>query len=261
MKLEKVHLSEVAELEPLVKETLHDAEEGLQVLDNQIQIGDQGRPDIIATDFNQALTIIELKSITAEVGALSQIIRYYEWFVNNLPLFARPFPQISLQEQIRLIIIAPSFSDDIIRISKYLDTNIDLIKYTSVKNEKTGEIGILYENIEISPEQGPGVLFRSIEDIVKYFSSVDMNDEFTKVIEDLKESGIEVRPYKGGKHYWIECRHNEEDIGYFQPRQRYFNCQTYDEDKEDYIWPPIRLKSYEEWVQKCKPEFLAQIVE
>jgi len=84
-------------------------------------------------------------------------------------------------------------------------------------------------------EEGPGVSFRSIEDIKKYFSDEALLEEFRKVTSELRKLDIEISPYRGGKNFWIECKYNKEDIGYFQPRRRYFNCQIYDEENEKYI--------------------------
>jgi len=261
MKIERANLKEVSELEPLVKETISEIEDGLEVLDNQISIGESGRPDILAIDSNQALTIIELKSIPAGVNAVVQIIGYYEWFVSNLALFTKPFPNINSDQGIRLIIIAPHFSQETIQLAKYLDLDISLVQYTAIKNIETKDIGIIYEDIDVSPEEGPGVSFRSIEDIEKYFSDETLLEEFKKVISELKELGIEISPYKGGKNFWIECKYKNEDIGYFQPRRRYFNCQIYDEENEKYIWPPIQLKTYDEWAKQCKGYFVECVEE
>ncbi len=255
MKIEKVSLKEVSELEPLVKSTLNEIEDGLEVLDNQISIGESGRPDIMAVDGNKALTIIELKSVTAGVNAIAQIIGYYEWFVSNLALFTKPFPNINSDKAIRLIVIAPQFFSDTINLSKYLNLDISLVQYTAVRNIENDEVGILYEDIDISPEEGPGVSFRSIEDIEKYFLTEGLLSEFRRVISELSDRGITISPYKGGKNYWIECKYGDDDIGYFQPRKRYFNCQIYDDENEKYIWPAIQLRTYDEWVKKCKDYF------
>jgi hypothetical protein len=259
MKINKVSLKETTELEPLVKSSITDIEEGLVVLDNQITIGASGRPDILAIDHNSALSIIELKSVPATESAVSQILRYYEWFVKNLALFARPFPNINTDEAIRLFIVAPEFKDEVKTLSKYLNLNITLTQYTAIKNIDNNDLGIIFEDIALSPEEGPGVALRSIDDIVKYFTNDDIRIEFNKVLDDLRDSNVSINPYNAGKHHWIECKYQEDDIGYFQPRQRYFNCQIYDETEEKYIWPPIKLFSYDEWVDKCKESFMCWV--
>ena len=256
MRVEKVALSELSELEPLVKSTIQEIEEGMEVLDNQISIGDSGRPDVLAIDGNKALTILELKSKTADVEAIAQIIGYYEWFISNIALFAKPFPKINTDEAIRLIIIAPRFSHELLRISKYLNLDISLVKYTSIKNLENQDIGIIYENIDVSPEEGPGVSFRSVEDIARYFSDENLAKEFQRIRSDLESLGIEIVPYQGGKNYWLECRYNSEDIAFFQPRKRYLNCQIYDEQNEKYIWPPIRVTTYDEWEKQFREYFM-----
>lgn len=121
MKLEKKHLSEVSELEPLVIETIDQVEEGLKIIDSQLSVGEAGRPDILAVDDEGTFTIIELKSVTATLDTLSQGIRYYEFFLPNIESLARTYKQIKPKNEIRLIFIAPDFNDNIIRVAKYVD--------------------------------------------------------------------------------------------------------------------------------------------
>ncbi len=65
MKLVKVRLDEVGELEPQVLASLGSLEEGLQPLSNQLGIGGAGRPDILAVDADGTLVVIEIKADTA----------------------------------------------------------------------------------------------------------------------------------------------------------------------------------------------------
>ena len=254
MQIEKAKLKEVSELEPLVKKTINGIEDGLEFLDNQISIGDSGRPDILAIDRNKALTIIELKSDSADMSAIVQIIGYYEWFVANIALFSRSFDNINLDQSIRLMIVAPDFLQETVRLTKYLDLEISLVRYAAIKNIETNDIGIIYEDVDISPEKGPEVLFRSIEDIEKYFSNEVLLEEFKKVTSELERLGIEITPYQGGRNHWLECKYKNEYIGYLQSRRKYFNCQKYNKDER---WPSIRLETYDEWEKQCKEYFLA----
>lgn len=258
MDLIKIHLSEVSELEPLVISSLEKIEEGLKPLEHQLSIGTSGRPDILAVDINVngALVLLELKSNTADTSAIGQNIRFYEWFAQNLALVARPFPTVKPDEGIRLFIIAPNFDEDAIRVAKYLDLDISLVKYIGLKNKRTEEVGLVFEKLELEPVEGPGAELRSMEDIVSYFVDKSLLDDFRKVLEDLNKAGIECRPYKGGKNYWIECIFEGNDVAYLQPRQRYFNCQVYDDNAEKYIWPPRRMESYDQWVKECRDEIV-----
>ncbi len=144
-------------------------------------------------------------------------MRYYEWCVKNLALIARPFPKVNTDEDIRLFIVAPEFTEEFLTVMKYLNSNLSLFQYTAIKNIETGDLGILYEEITVVPEKGPGVAFRSLDDIIKYFAKDVVRAEFEKVLNDLRTSGITILPFNEGKYYWIECKYKEDDIGYFQP--------------------------------------------
>lgn len=256
MDLIKIQLSEVSELEPLVISSLEKIEEGLKPLEHQLSIGTSGRPDILAVDINGALIVLELKSTSVDTSVIGQCIRYYEWFAQNLALVARPFPTVKPDKRIRLFVIAPDFDEDVIRIAKYLDLDISLVKYIGIKNKKTAEVGLVFERLDLEPVEGSGVELRSMEDIISYFVDKSLKDEFQEVLKDLTRERIEYRPYKGGKNYWIECIFEEEDVAYLQPRQRYFNCQIYNENAEKYIWPPRRMESYKQWVKECRDEIV-----
>ena len=251
MDLIKIHLSEVTQLEPLLMANLEKIEAGMKPLEHQLNIGTTGRPDVMAVDKNGTLVLLELKSVTADTSAINQCIKYYEWFVQNLALIARPFPAVRPNEGIRLFVVAPDFEEDAVRIASYINLDISLVKYIGLQDKETKKIGITFEKLDLESIEGPEVGFRSIEDIILYFADESLEGEFRKVLEELENKGIKHRPYKGGKHYWIECSFDDEEIMYLQPRQKYFNCQIYDKKKDD--WPrPIRCDSYDEWIKEFK---------
>lgn len=247
MDIERVKLHEVKELEPLVLSTLEQIEEGLKPLDNQISIGEQGRPDILAVDSDGSLSILELKSVPAGTPALEQVVRYYDWFSENISLISRPFPDINPLNSIRIFIVATDFNDEIVRLSKYLDLDITLIRVIPVKEKKKKDIGIIYESIELERRDENISEFRSIEDIISYITDEQTKKEFIEVTKSLSEKGIDLSPWKGGKKLWIECKVKGEDIGYLQTRRKFFRCQYYNQEKEEYIWPPVKCYTFDEW--------------
>jgi len=149
MDLNKTQVNEVQEMEPMVLNDLSKIEDGLIALDNQISLGESGRPDILAVDADGSLVVIELKSVPAGTDALEQSLPFYEWFSENIPLLARPFPQINPQNYVRVLLIAPEFNDGLIRVAKYLDIEIVLILSIPLKDKETGNIGIYYEYIDL----------------------------------------------------------------------------------------------------------------
>ena len=259
MKLERVNLHEVRELEPLVLATLSEVETGLVALDNQLSAGDSGRPDVLASDSEGALVILELKSVQATDAALSQVLRYYEWFNRNSGMVSRVFPNVNPQCNIRLFIVAPDFSDDLLRLSKYIDLEISLIRCTPLRDSVSQELGIVYELIDNERRDDGPSAFRSLEDIVNNISDLGVKSEFQKVLEELKSKGVDLVPYKGGKYLWIECRYNGEDIGYLQTRKKFFRSQHYNSESEEYIWPPVKCFSFSEW-KKYSQQFFISVI-
>ena len=254
MKLTRKHLAEVSKLEPLVIETLDQLEKGLKPLDNQISIGDAGRPDILAVDQNGTFTILELKSVTADNDAISQGICYYEWFLPNIGLVARTFPKVKPKNGIRLIYIAPDFNDETRNLVKYLDLDVTLVKYIGLENNKTKDIGIVYEILELEPVQMSDT-FSSVDDIIDYITEPGTKSEFQKILDDLKKHDIKIQPWKGGRSNWIECVFDNEIIAYFQTRRKFVNCQTWEEQTEDYS-DSKRISTYKQWTKECKDDII-----
>lgn len=260
MKLKVVDLSEVHELEPAVMASIPQIEEGLRLLDHQLPLGDQGRPDIVAVDTDGSLVILELKCVTAGLSAVDQVSRYYEWSAQNVPLIARVFPEVKPDERIRLIVIAPAFDESAVRLARYLDLNLSLIKYIAVMND-ADEVGLVFDEVDLNPVEEDASQFRSVDDIIGYIAEDSVREDFKKVLSDVVGLGVEIVPYKGGKRLWLECRLEGEDAAYFQTRKKCFRCQYFDNEKEDYIRPPIKCADYSTCEKDIKQLFVSSIKE
>ncbi len=255
MPLTRVRFHEVSELEPRVLESLGSIEEGLTALDNQLGIGEPGRPDILAVDSFGTLVIIELKSDIAGVPALDQAVRYFEWASINLALLAKPFPRIRHDRQPRILIIAPEFDEGIRRLVRYLEIEASLIAATCVRDSSANYTGVLFESLEIPRGLARPPLLRSVGDIVSYITDETVRKEFTRVLDTMREAGSLIEPYAGGKDLWLCGTFGGEVVAAVQTRHKWFNWELYDDDGND-ILPPLKLDSYDEWAQKAQPDFL-----
>ncbi len=139
-----------------------------------------------------------------------------------------------------------------------MDLNLTLIKYVAVKNE-AGEVGLVFEEIDLHPVEEDTSQFRSVEDIISYIADESVREDFKKVLSDMEGLGIEIVPYKGGKRLWLECRLDGEDAAYFQTRKKWFRCQYYDNQKEKYVSPPIKCADYKTWDKNIKQLFVTSI--
>lgn len=255
MRLAHVRLNEVAEFEPRVIGSLEQIEEGLPLLDHQLRFGASGRPDILAVDSTGSLVVMELKADEAGIASLDQGIRYLEWASDNLGLLARPFPAVKPNRTPRLFLVAPGFSESLLRLVKYVELDIVLIRAICVKDTESGKVGILLEAVEqTSGIEAPPPL-RSLDDIADYILDATVRTDFQRVINEIRGLGVDVQPWKGGRDQWIECSFGNQGPVYLQARQRFFNYQSYTEDGEA-VHKSIRLYSYEQWEKEAKEDFL-----
>jgi predicted RecB family endonuclease len=252
MRLKSIRLNEVTELEPLVIRQIDEIEDGLQVLQNQLGVGESGRPDIIAVDADGGLVLIELKAGIASVDALLQALRYRDWLTDNKTLLARVYPQVRPDRPVRLFVGAPDFDDEIHRLARYLSIEVTFVSLVAVKNLDNGEIGLVIETEEVERAAEPEIMLYSVQDILDYLEEPVAKASLRKVLEDLRILGSEMRPYRAGKYRWLEFMHDGEPIAYIGTLKKGFKSQHFDAAIDD--WPkPLVVESYEHWCKVSKP--------
>src|SRR5208283_6072198 len=129
-KVKCVSLTEREELEPSLIADPDLIEPGLKVITHQLMT-DSGPLDILAVDFDSALVVIELKT-TPDDGHLDQGLRYYDWCRQNVSWISLVYSdkfEIGPGLPVRLMLVAPSFTDLVKRIAKYIDCELDLVEY------------------------------------------------------------------------------------------------------------------------------------
>ena len=253
MPLTRVRLHELSELEPRVIAALGSIEKGLTPLTNQLGVGASGRPDILAVDSSGTLALLELKSDIAGVAALDQAVRYHEWASQNLALLAKPFPSIRHDQHPRIFIVAPEFDDGVRRIVRYLDIDVTLVVATCVCDVESKYTGVLFDVLDIDKAPQSSPLLRSEEDIISYITDSAVREEFKRVLNAMREAGLQVQPYSGGKDFWLAGMLGVLDVACVQARRTYFNWEFYDDDGQG---KPVKLRSHEEWTQKAQPDFM-----
>jgi hypothetical protein len=146
--IKQISITKEAELEDLIiKKYLKNVEDGLKLLRNQIRT-DSGPLDVLCVDEEGVLTIIELK-IVEEDEALVQSLRYLDWVDKNRDRIKDWSISKNLtiddSKQPRIMLIAPSFSETIKRVIKYVDVNITLFEYICV--EIGTEKGLIFRRV------------------------------------------------------------------------------------------------------------------
>jgi len=218
IKVKAISVREKEELEPLLMANPDIIEDGLKIISHQ-QPTDSGPLDILAVDEEGTLVVIELTSEASD-GHLDQGLRYYNWCRQNISWISSAFGKkytINADSTPRLILVAPSFTDTIKRIAKYVDAELELVEYHAFQNEK-GERGLICNRIDYGSAPEPPEI-PSLEKKMAYFTSEKASTLFKSAIDQLVKRNIEVKPIRG---LWSSLWYQGKRFGYMAPRQAFF---------------------------------------
>lgn len=222
-------------------------EDGMRILGRQIWT-DSGSLDILAVDSDGILTVIELKS-EIDDGQLDQSLRYYDWVRNNIQWIAASFKgyNIDVTEEPRIVLIAPSFSENLKRIAKYVNASLDLMEFTAIELPD-GCKTIVCKSVPIGrPPEPPTIPTR--EGHLKRIEDERLRELCRKCLEQLEGMGVEVRPIQD---YWFSLRFKNKTFMYLGCRKKFFVCQI---QRSDGSWTPtIKITSQESWERMLKDD-------
>jgi len=184
----------------------------MQILARQFPT-DSGPLDILASDTDKVLSIIELKKSPDETH-LDQGLRYYDWARTNLEAIARHFTgKVDVNQIPKLILIAPSFFPIVVRIAKYLNIPLDLKEYTCIQMGDS-ERAVICRSIQFGEPPGP-LTIPTDEVNLGNIENEKVKILCRKVLDEFRAVGIEVRPrqnswfsgwYKGKRFFYLGCK-------------------------------------------------------
>jgi len=150
--IKQVKISE-KELEDMLKDNLHLIEEGLKFIDNQIVAG-RGPLDILAVDNGGSLVVMELKVVESD-DMLVQALDYYDWTLEHIDSVKRMYPRFNVdyEQSPRLILVAPSFSQTLLRRAVYLTMSPELFTFKCL--EVDGDRGLVFDPLSLPPPPLP----------------------------------------------------------------------------------------------------------
>jgi hypothetical protein len=196
-KIKEVTLKEREELEPLLVNNPDYIEQGLKILAQQFPT-DSGPLDILAVDSEGSLCVIELKD-NVEDEQLDQGIRYYDWVKSNIAWLSKTFKIVEPEQEPRLILVAPGFSDTLKRVARYttLNTNevLSLKEYHGIQFEN-GDKAVICADVEIG-EAPKSPEIPTVEKKIDYIQSENVRKLLLTILQELKDKNIEVRPIGG----------------------------------------------------------------
>jgi hypothetical protein len=224
-KYRQVELAE-SQLEDLIRTGAELIEDGLKYIDHQ-KIIDKGRMDVLMVDSGKSIVVAELK-INEDDNMLFQGLDYYDYVSTNIDAFARIYKasEIDPTKSIRLMLIAPSFSQFLINRCKWIDANISLFMFKCIKFEESEEVVPVFSEITIPTPPEPIEEKYAIEDRLAYITS----PEARMILEDLiaeipnwKKDKIFIEPIK----YSISVKVSGKVFMYLSPRRDKFIVETY----------------------------------
>ena len=188
---------------------------GLRVITHQQQT-DTGPLDILAVDDaavdgsekekGNALVVIELKIQAAE-GQLDQGLRYYDWCRQNIAWIAEAFKDFNISTKVppRLILVAPSFTETVRQIAKYVAIDLNMFEYQAVENEK-GEKGLICREVDFGEALVPPTII-PVGEKGKRIKDPKVKSLWNRIIATLPKHQIEVRSVSGyGVTIWYKGR-------------------------------------------------------
>jgi len=254
LKVNPISLSEREELEPILVKNPSVIEAGLKVLAHQHQT-DSGPLDILAVDAEGTLVVIELKSQPSE-GHLDQGLRYYDWCRKNISWISSAYSNkanVNPDLPPRLLLIAPSFTETVSRIAKYVDVELELIEYHAFEDEN-GKKGLICKSIDYGQPPVPPEI-PSLEKKMEYFHLEKVKQLFKAVLDELAEKEVEIKPISG---LWISFWYKNKRFMYMSPKRQFFIVEVLAPDGD---WcDRMRVKTKKEWENTFK-EYISKYME
>lgn len=216
MPFERVSIEDERELEQKVIDEISAIEKGLTVIDNQVPTDGKEKLDILCHDKNRQLVILELK-MNEDDDMLFQGLIYLDYcnrMKSTLKVTYKDF-RVNDEETPRLILLAPSFSDNMLKVVKYIDTvQIDLYEWEYLK--LGDQEGLYVKPISVAvlkEERRPW----SEEKRREWIQNDEVRKNYVKVYDLIKNLNPKVKIVN---HYdWVSCKYRNKVFAYLSVRR------------------------------------------
>lgn len=164
------------ELEDLVRRGPELIEEGLVYVDHQKPAAG-GRLDVLLVDSGRSLVVAELK-VVQDDGMLVQGLDYYDYVSAHVEAFARLYKLHSIDptQQVRLLLIAPTFSQNLVNRCKWLNLRVSLFTFNCLKFEGEADVVPVFTEQEVTEPPEPIHVAR-LEDSLNYITDPAVRGE------------------------------------------------------------------------------------
>ncbi|SMO66052.1 endonuclease NucS domain-containing protein [Gracilimonas mengyeensis] len=222
-----VDISET-KLEDLVRKAPHLIEDELEFVDHQ-SFTTRGPLDVLFRDAGKSLVVAELK-VTENDSMLDQAIDYYDYVNRNIEGYARAYSKLDIDpsQELRLMLIAPSFSIQLLNRIKWIDIPITLISFQSIQFEGSDDIILIYNEVN-APSLPERIQSYTLDERYNYIKDSESRKLAKWVVEQVKswdKEKIKPEPLK----YSISIKYEGNVLAYIDPRRQNFRLGTYNQD-------------------------------
>jgi len=209
-----------AELQSILANNPTIIEDGLTVLKQQYPT-DEGLIDLLCVDDDGRLTVVELK-VNSDDTMLFQALKYYDWVYSNRDRIKEAFKENKINTNLepKIILIAPEFSETLIRSVKHIRPIIDLYTYKILECSKCGRQGVHLSPIIVEEPESPPEPLPTLEDFVNYVTEPKAKETLKTLIEKIKNmgEGIQLNPTKS----YIGVFFKGKRIAVIVPKRKFF---------------------------------------
>ncbi|MBI2351066.1 MAG: DUF91 domain-containing protein, partial [Deltaproteobacteria bacterium] len=207
----RIEIEKERELENMVIKNPDHIEDGLTFLTHQQPISG-GFIDVLCVDNDNAIVIMELK-ITDDEGILLQALHYYDYVLLNKAAIANQFAskaKINLNEDPRIILIAPHFSDRLRKACKHVTPMLKLVEFVHLKTS-AGEKGLFFNEIPMDTEEAYSPP-QPIERISEYIHFPKIREVCKDIVKTIKVEFTEIDEPKTSGRTGIKYRYKNRKI-------------------------------------------------
>lgn len=214
-------------LEDLIRQGPGLVEDGLTYVDHQL-ITAGGRLDMLFVDSGKSLVVAELKVIPDD-GMLIQGVDYCDYVTANIDSLARAYIHGDLifdpKKPVRLMLIAPSFSQTLVNRCKWIDIDISLFSYSCLKFADEPDLVPVFTRQE--PPTFPKVPeLSTIDEHLKYITDSTARAQAAAFLEEIKNWNAGKIILEGRKSM-VSIKVDGTVFAYFHSRRTYFAVDTF----------------------------------
>ena len=242
----KVDVSE-QQLEDLVRQHTGMIEDGLAYVDHQKQAAG-GRLDVMMVDSGKSLVVAELK-VVQDDGMLMQVVDYYDYVSTHVEAFARLYKNhgIDPTQQVRLFLIAPSFSHTLVNRCKWIDLPVSLFTFHCLTFEGDADMVPIFAEQPL-PKPPAVVEVTHLDDHLNYITDMEVRSKVAGLLDEIKNwkpGSISLDPIK----YAISIKVNGRVFAYFHARRKHYLLAAYNDQEE---WTEYSVKDDDD-LARVKP--------